>query len=84
MRSLQTALLARRLSKKSVPSRSNMNEVLQDAPVCSILRYVYGTGDAQKYLKILEQYKKYTQEEIMTNIDINGALERYLYNLYEH
>lgn len=38
-------------------------------------------SNAQKYLKILERYKKYTQEEIVTNVDIKGALERYLYLL---
>jgi len=36
-------------------------------------------SDARKYLKILERYKKYSQEEIVNNIDIKGALERYLY-----
>ncbi len=33
----------------------------------------------QKYLKILEKYKKYSKEDIEKNIDIRGALERYLY-----
>lgn len=33
----------------------------------------------KKYLKILERYKKYSQKEIVENIDIKGALERYLY-----
>jgi uncharacterized protein YutE (UPF0331/DUF86 family) len=32
-----------------------------------------------KYLKILENYKKYTPEEIEKNLDIRGAVERYLY-----
>ncbi len=34
---------------------------------------------ARKYLKILEGYKKYSREEIEKNIDIRGAVERYLY-----
>jgi uncharacterized protein YutE (UPF0331/DUF86 family) len=33
----------------------------------------------QKYLKILERYKKYSRKEIETNIDLRGAIERYLY-----
>ncbi len=33
----------------------------------------------QGYLKILERYKGYTLEEIKSNVDIRGALERYLY-----
>lgn len=33
----------------------------------------------KKYLKILERYKKYSQKEIEENLDIRGALERYLY-----
>lgn len=36
-------------------------------------------SDAMKYLKILERYMKYSKEEIIDNIDIKGALERYLY-----
>jgi hypothetical protein len=32
----------------------------------------------QKYLKILERYKKYSRKEIETNIDLRGAIERYL------
>ena len=32
-----------------------------------------------KYLKILERYKKYSREESQNNIDIRGAVERYLY-----
>ncbi len=31
------------------------------------------------YLHILERYKRYSQEEIQKNIDLRGALERYLY-----
>ena len=34
---------------------------------------------ARKYLKILERYKKYSKEEIKNNLDIRGAVERYLY-----
>lgn len=33
----------------------------------------------RKYLKILERYKKYSQQEIERDLDIRGALERYLY-----
>lgn len=33
----------------------------------------------RKYLGILERYKKYSQKEIEENIDLRGALERYLY-----
>jgi len=33
----------------------------------------------KKYLKILENYKKYSKEEIEENLDIRGAVERYLY-----
>lgn len=36
-------------------------------------------SEARKYLKILERYKKYSKEEIVNDIDIKGALERYLY-----
>lgn len=36
-------------------------------------------SDARKYLKILERYKKYSKEEILNDIDVKGALERYLY-----
>ncbi len=32
-----------------------------------------------KYLKILERYKDYSQNDIENNIDLRGALERYLY-----
>ena len=34
---------------------------------------------AQKYIKIIKRYKKYSQQEIEKNIDIRGAVERYLY-----
>jgi len=33
----------------------------------------------KKYLKILERYKKYSREEIEEDVDIRGAVERYLY-----
>lgn len=33
----------------------------------------------QKYLKLLERYKKFSQEEIEQNPDLKGALEHYLY-----
>lgn len=33
----------------------------------------------KKYFKILARYKKYSQKEIEKNVDIKGALERYLY-----
>lgn len=33
----------------------------------------------KKYLKILDGYKKYSKEEIENDINIKGALERYLY-----
>lgn len=36
-------------------------------------------SSAKKYLKILERYKEYKKEEIENNIDIRGAVERYLY-----
>ena len=36
-------------------------------------------SSAKKYLKILQRYRKYSQEEIQNNIDIRGAVERYLY-----
>jgi uncharacterized protein YutE (UPF0331/DUF86 family) len=32
-----------------------------------------------KYLKILQRYNKYSREEIEDDIDIRGAVERYLY-----
>jgi uncharacterized protein YutE (UPF0331/DUF86 family) len=34
---------------------------------------------AQKYLKILRGYKKYTKEEIEKDVNLKGAVERYLY-----
>ncbi|MBI5407068.1 MAG: DUF86 domain-containing protein [Nitrospirae bacterium] len=33
----------------------------------------------RKYLKILERYPEYSRKEIEENIDIRGAVERYLY-----
>lgn len=33
----------------------------------------------RKYLKILERYKKYSRKNIEEDIDIRGAVERYLY-----
>lgn len=33
----------------------------------------------RKYLKILERYKKYARKELEENIDVRGAVERYLY-----
>jgi uncharacterized protein YutE (UPF0331/DUF86 family) len=36
-------------------------------------------SSVQKYLKILERYKEYSREEIEKDIDIRGAVERYLY-----
>ncbi|MEW6408325.1 MAG: DUF86 domain-containing protein [Patescibacteria group bacterium] len=33
----------------------------------------------KKYLKILEDFKKYSQSEIEKNIETKGAVERYLY-----
>ena len=36
-------------------------------------------SDVRKYLQILERYKGYSRGEIETNIDIRGAVERYLY-----
>ncbi len=36
-------------------------------------------SSAKKYLKILERYKKYSKQEIEENLDVKGALERYLY-----
>ena len=32
-----------------------------------------------KYLRILENFKKYSKEEILKDINLTGALERYLY-----
>jgi uncharacterized protein YutE (UPF0331/DUF86 family) len=36
-------------------------------------------SSARKYLKILQRYKKYSKKEIEDDVDIKGALERYLY-----
>ncbi len=36
-------------------------------------------SSVRKYLKILLRYGKYTKTEIEANIDIRGAVERYLY-----
>lgn len=36
-------------------------------------------SSAKKYLKILKRYKKYSKEEIVKDIDLCGAAERYLY-----
>lgn len=36
-------------------------------------------SSAKKYLRILQRYKGYNKEEIENNIDIKGAVERYLY-----
>lgn len=36
-------------------------------------------SSVKKYLKILKRYKKYSKEEIVKNIDLRGAVERYLY-----
>ena len=33
----------------------------------------------KKYLKILQRYQKYSKKEIVKNVDIRGATERYLY-----
>lgn len=33
----------------------------------------------EKYLGILKRYENYTRSELETNIDIRGAVERYLY-----
>ncbi len=33
----------------------------------------------QKYLQLLERYKKFSQEQIEQNQDLKGAVERYLY-----
>lgn len=33
----------------------------------------------RKYLKILQRYKKYSKADIEGNVDIKGAMERYLY-----
>ncbi len=36
-------------------------------------------SSVKKYLKILDRYKNYSQEEIVRDIDLRGAVERYLY-----
>lgn len=36
-------------------------------------------SSVKKYLKILERYKKYSRREIEANLDLKGAVERYLY-----
>ena len=36
-------------------------------------------SSVKKYLKILERYNKYSQKDIEKDIDIRGAVERYLY-----
>lgn len=36
-------------------------------------------SSVKKYLKILERYKGYKKEDIESDIDIKGAVERYLY-----
>lgn len=36
-------------------------------------------SSTRKYLKILQRYKKYSKADIEGNIDVKGALERYLY-----
>lgn len=36
-------------------------------------------SSVRKYLKILHRYRGYNKEEIEGNIDIRGAVERYLY-----
>lgn len=36
-------------------------------------------SSVQKYLSILKDYKKYSKEEIEKDINLKGALERYLY-----
>lgn len=33
----------------------------------------------QKYLKLLERYRKFSQKELEQNPDLKGAVERYLY-----
>lgn len=33
----------------------------------------------KKYLKLLQRYKKFSQEDVVHNPDLKGALERYLY-----
>lgn len=36
-------------------------------------------SSVKKYLRILERYKQYSQDEIVNDIDKKGAVERYLY-----
>ncbi len=36
-------------------------------------------SSVKKYLRILERYKRYSQDEIVNDIDKKGAVERYLY-----
>lgn len=36
-------------------------------------------SSVKKYLRILERYKQYSQDEIINDIDKKGAVERYLY-----
>ncbi len=36
-------------------------------------------SSVRKYLKILERYKKYSKNDIEKDLDIRGAVERYLY-----
>ena len=36
-------------------------------------------SSTKKYLKILQRYRGYNKEEIEGNIDLRGAVERYLY-----
>lgn len=36
-------------------------------------------SSVRKYLKISERYKDYSRKEIEENIDVRGAIERYLY-----
>jgi len=36
-------------------------------------------SSTRKYLSILERYEKYSKKEIENDIDIRGAVERYLY-----
>lgn len=37
----------------------------------------------KKYLKILDRYKGFSKEEVKENIDLRGAVERYLYLLVQ-
>lgn len=36
-------------------------------------------SDTKKYLKILKNYQKFSQKKIIADINLRGALERYLY-----